>query len=110
MWNASLEPTTTEQICPTPQICPECPKEIRTLSTSAQACKTNEGNESLRRLMWMVVSLLLVVIILQALILFIIIRVVVKRIDNPNVITLNNICPVQEDADVSVENDLYGRL
>jgi hypothetical protein len=60
--------------------------------------------------MWMVVALLLVVIILQALILFIIIRVVVKRIDDPSVITLNNICPVQEDADVSVENDLYGRL
>jgi hypothetical protein len=108
MWNASSEPSTTEPSCPTPQICPECPKNIRTLS--AQACKNNEENESLRRLIWMVGALLLVVIISQALILFIIVRVVVKRIENPNPITLNNICPVQEDADISVENDLYGRL
>lgn len=115
MWNTSLESSTTEHpTSPPPQICPECPKHIQTTQTlSAQVCKNNEKNESLQRLMWMVVALLLVVIISQALIIFIIIRVVVKKNESLNEITLNDIiCPVQdqEDVDISVDNDLYGRL
>lgn len=58
----------------------------------------------------MVVALLIVVILIQALIVFMIAIVVIRKYENRNAIILDNICPVQEAEDISVENDLYGRL
>lgn len=109
-WSTCSEPTTTEllQTCPPPQICPECPKNIETVTK--QACKQSEENDGLSRLLWMAVALLLVVIFIQALIVFMIATVVIRKYENRNEINLDNICPVQEAEDISVENDLYGRL